>query len=209
MDRHQIHVMRTGSDFGGTMRDAIVILAVLAMAGCVNQSAPVAREPRNETVGTTSPTAALGECGRERDSQRRIDACTEVIDSGRLDSQDRAWAMTFRALGYLGERTSEPRQALADAEAAVRTNPNNDYAYRTRGQAYALLGEDRKALADYDAAIRINPTEGLHYFVRGSGYLELRQTDAANRDFAKAIELDPRLKLTVETMKAVTAMSWR
>ena len=184
------------------MRYATIMLALLVTTGCTNQSAPVGSEPRNEPVEMApAPRAVLGQCGEERNPQRWVEACTKVIESGRLDPQERAWALTIRAQGYLEEDPSDRDRALADAEAAVRTDPNNGYAYRTRGQAYALMGQDRKALADYDAAIRINPSEGYHYFVRGSEYWALRQTDAADRDFARAVELDPKLKWIVETLK--------
>ena len=47
--------------------------------------------------------------------------------------------------------------AIADYDTAIRLNPNDAYAYISRGHAKEELGRYSEALADYDTAIRLNP----------------------------------------------------
>lgn len=184
-----------------------VLLLGLPVWGCASQGRPPSAATASASRAAGTPASSMASssgllpCGKEGDPRGTIEGCTRAIDSGRLDPSDRSLALTERALGYMNEEPKDLGHALADAEAAIRANPDNSYAYRTRGLAYALLGQDDKAIADYNTAIRIDPREPYHYFVRGGEYLAIGRREEAERDFAKAKELDPGLAPLIEASK--------
>ena len=48
-------------------------------------------------------------------------------------------------------------EALPDFDAALRLDPNNAWAFMSRGRAKADLGRYEEALADFDTALRLDP----------------------------------------------------
>ncbi len=74
---------------------------------------------------------------------------------------------------------------------AIRLNPNNQGAYRDRGDAYYSLKQYKKAIADYNKAIELDPENVIAYGRRGDAYGRLKQYKAAIKDYDKAVSLDP------------------
>jgi tetratricopeptide (TPR) repeat protein len=139
----------------------------------------------------SSSFAELAACGNAPDAARRISVCTRAIESGRLSDADLGVALVMRALGYVNSEPADPQRAIADTEAALRLDPANSYAYRTRGLAREELGDSDGAMADLDTAVRLDPEEPYHYLVRGMARIARGDRAGARDDLAKVKALDP------------------
>jgi tetratricopeptide (TPR) repeat protein len=53
-------------------------------------------------------------------------------------------------------------KGIPDANEAIRLDPNKDYIYDTRGNAYFLGKDYDKAIADFETALRLNPNNAEH-----------------------------------------------
>ena len=62
-----------------------------------------------------------------------------------------------RAVSYLA--LDKTRQAAADLDEAVQTNPQNAQAWITRGLAYERLGDKAKSIGSYARAITLRPKD--------------------------------------------------
>ena len=98
----------------------------------------------------------------------QIDACTAAIGSGRWSGAGLAWAYNNRSLAYILRGDSD--RAIADADEAIRLDPNDAAAFNNRGNGYREKGEYDRATADYTETIRIDPTYALAFKNRGSTY---------------------------------------
>ncbi|GHT45503.1 hypothetical protein FACS189454_05100 [Planctomycetales bacterium] len=111
----------------------------------------------------------------------------------------RASARSNAAHGFLGEqRIEQPtedvkklyRLALADADEAVRLDPDLYWAWRVRAGIHADGFKDYEAaIADCSEMIRIQPKNEYGYDVRAMYYAQSGNHDAAITDYTKAIEL--------------------
>jgi lipoprotein NlpI/transglutaminase-like putative cysteine protease len=116
-----------------------------------------------------------------------IDKMGKAIASGRLTGDDLAEAHCDRAdaLVDLGKH----EEALKDAQAAIRINPNFARAYQCRGSAYFGAGEYARSVADYTKALTLAP-EAEHsniYLRRGQSRFYAGQLAPAADDFAKSV----------------------
>jgi superkiller protein 3 len=94
-----------------------------------------------------------------------------------------------RMLGLAG---AEPKQVIAEFEAALRIEPGNAQAHNGLGLVYTQINQDDRAIAAFREAVRLYPG-----FADAHGNLGaiLTATDvaAAVRALEKAVELDPAL----------------
>jgi tetratricopeptide (TPR) repeat protein len=74
-----------------------------------------------------------------------IPACTRLIEQNKLSQGDRAIAYALRGTAHWRQRDFD--EAIADANEAIKINPNLAAAYAARGAAYGSKGEDDQALA--------------------------------------------------------------
>lgn len=104
--------------------------------------------------------AALGlQAGVEGDHRRASEHLTSAVESAAAAGDD-AQMCLFRALraGHLLE-FGQPRQALAEADAALRIGAEDDHAFAfghavtTRGRANLRLGDLEQAAADFERAV--------------------------------------------------------
>jgi tetratricopeptide (TPR) repeat protein len=85
---------------------------------------------------------------------------------------------------------SDPQKVLEICNQAIEFNPNNDFAYETRGMNYWYnLHQLSQGFADIQKAIELHPEFGFHYVHRGQMYVETGYKDLAISDFKKGIEL--------------------
>ena len=89
-------------------------------------------------------------------------------------------------------RSSKNERTLESFTEAIRLNPEDAFAYYSRGAAYYDLGRHDLAMQDYDAVIRLDPQNGRAYTGRGATYHSFRQYERAIQDYDEAIRLDPR-----------------
>ncbi len=123
-------------------------------------------------------------------ANRRIAACTEVIESKRLRGEPLGVAYALRGLAYL-DRADIPH-AIGDLNQAVTLAPDFAPAYQNRGNAWYARGNYGEALADYERTIELDPDTPSPYVNRGTVRRELGYVSGALDDFNKALKLDPR-----------------
>lgn len=159
----------------GVRRAAIAVVSVLFMLG----------PARADTVD---------ECNKAF-GQSSIDACTELLDTGKVrgksfDKKQRANIYVLR--GRARRSVFDWEGTFADYTAAIELQPNLLNAYLLRGDAYLSSDWIDKGYADMNAAVRIAPNEPITYFFRAKA-LELK-ADAAGalNDLNRAIVLNPK-----------------
>ena len=78
---------------------------------------------------------------------------------------------------------------------AIELNPNNFYAYESRGYYFHLesVGRFSEAIDDYTHAINLRPSVAENYFYRGETYMHLGETELAKKDFERALGLNPQM----------------
>ncbi len=82
-------------------------------------------------------------------------------------------------------------RALADADAALRLDPNNAEAYMVRGNVHSLRWEERQARTDYDRALQLAPGSVDILNFAGDDYEFSGNLRAAERLKRQAMALDP------------------
>src|SRR5579863_4004687 len=94
--------------------------------------------------------SAITECSQAIKLGPTADA-TIAGGSERL-SKDHVISDYYAARGYAYLKKDDLVHAMADLENAIRLNPDNGRALRTRGEAYEAKGDTKRAEADYAAA---------------------------------------------------------
>ena len=94
--------------------------------------------------------AAITECSQAIKLGPSVDA-TVAGGSERL-SKDHVISDYYAARGHAYLKKDDLVHAFADLENAIRLNPDNGRALRTRGEAYEAKGDTKRAEADYAAA---------------------------------------------------------
>lgn len=82
-------------------------------------------------------------------------------------------------------------EALADCNAALRLEPNNEAALDSRGLVHYKLGNFEASLADYDAALAIDSDRGHYLFGRGLALQALGRAQEAETAFSAAERSEP------------------
>ena len=122
-----------------------------------------------------------------------IARCTTVINGHRSFF---VTAYCLRSEAY--RRKHQDREALSDAESAVRTEPSNPMGYIPRATLYAQSGNYERAAADLDRAIRLAPRWAVALDL--VAWFKATCPDSRFRDGKKAVEL---------ATKACAVMAWR
>jgi tetratricopeptide (TPR) repeat protein len=120
---------------------------------------------------------------------QRIDACTAAIASGKWSGPGLAWAYNNRSFAYILQGDYD--RGIADADEAIRLDPNDAVAFNNRGNGYREKELYDRAIADYTEAIRIDPSYALAFKNRGSVYQQQGDLDRAIADYSKAVQLEP------------------
>jgi len=136
-----------------------------------------------------------------------IDKTTLAIRSGRLSSADLAGAYCLRssARSHLGMS----KDALADADEAVKLMPNASDSLRCRAQTLFLTGEFEKAITDYSKSIALGATDAKILQQRGiakfyAGRLGCRQEARRQPDLSHGHRNDvPRSARDLKKPQAV------
>ncbi|MEI7752780.1 MAG: tetratricopeptide repeat protein, partial [Candidatus Omnitrophota bacterium] len=87
-------------------------------------------------------------------------------------------------------------EALACAEKAIASDPNDANAYNARGLVYYMKGQKELstlAIRDYDMAIKLKPDFAVAYMNRGNAKTDLGLYDSNIEDQNMAIKLSPTL----------------
>lgn len=123
-----------------------------------------------------------------------IDACTRMVQSGRLRGRDLAVAFVYRGIAHRkkGQATGQFGPAIVDFDRAIELDSRFAVAYNERGFTYGSNRQYDRAIQDYDKAIELDPRLLLAYSNRGLAYFTKGEPDRAIADYDKAIELAPR-----------------
>jgi len=114
-----------------------------------------------------------------------MDYFTQVL----IADPDHWQVLLARAAVYM--KLERPKEALVDADRALRIQPDSARAHALRGGALAGQGEFEAAISDIDAAIALSPDDADVYNVRGNVRARMEQSVLAIADYDKAIALKP------------------
>ena len=130
-------------------------------------------------------------CNRSSTGQR-IAACTRLIDSGQLSSQDRAGAFHNRGIAWADTR--DYGRAIADYNEALRINPLYAMAYYHRFMAQQKPPGDAGSNTGPTEAppAAVNPQDAAGYNKRGIAWAEKRDFDRGIADYNEALRLNPQ-----------------
>lgn len=84
----------------------------------------------------------------------------------------------------------ELKAALADADAAVKANPDDLAALQDRGDVHFFLGQFAEAVRDYDRMLALEPDLGPKHWQRGLALHFAGRYDDAAKQFERYYELD-------------------
>ena len=82
-------------------------------------------------------------------------------------------------------------EALRIIDEVMAVDPNNPFAYNTRGNTYTALNRYNEAMTDYSRAIALDPELSFLYYNRGRLHNLLENYDDAISDLQKSVELSP------------------
>src|SRR3989337_2432536 len=94
-------------------------------------------------------------CNDAAQPEASIQACTALINSGRLSQASAPFAFYRRAIAH--ERNGDLDQAIRDYSEAIRLDQDSPGPFYNRGLAYAAKGDHTRAIGDYSEAIRLYP----------------------------------------------------
>jgi tetratricopeptide (TPR) repeat protein len=124
-------------------------------------------------------------------AQEKIDSCTKLIESGRLNEHDLGTAFASRGDAYL-HWAGDLDHAIAGHDEAIRLSPNSSLAFKIRGIDHAAKKDDAETIADSTETIRPDPNDAQAYVDRGDGYFAKGDYDRAFADYDEAIRLNPK-----------------
>ena len=192
---------------------ALLLLSVLVWRLIVHR-----QEGKKSTQATTSTdTEGMAQAHHTRGQgyfekkqyKEAIDAFTQAIglksnyalaytDRGRayirLGQNDRKMEDYEHAEENYWRAMGDWDHAIEDFNHVLQLDPNSDYAYACRGDAYFYKGEHDRAVESYDQALKINPNDATVYVSRGVAYDYLLQHDLAIQDFNQALKIDPNYR---------------
>lgn len=132
---------------------------------------------------------ALHDCAAA-DPDRRIAACTRLLQDRRARATDRAAAYYHRGNGHL--QKEEYARAIRDFSQAIRLDPKSPRSYNSRAIGYREKGDPDRAIADFNRAIRLNRKYTLAYNNRAIAYGDKGNFERAIADYSAAIALDSK-----------------
>lgn len=119
------------------------------------------------------------------DNERRITACSELIQQPGITPQTlgSAYAMRALALSLKGEYDT----AINDYDEAIRLVPDFAVALNNRAWAYYKSGRAAKGLPDIEHSLRVQPTSPHSYDTRAHIRQEMGDPSGAFRDYEAAM----------------------
>jgi tetratricopeptide (TPR) repeat protein len=149
------------------------------------------------TAALAPATAIAGELednlrwciGQTEDSDLRIGACTRLLQSGELATEDVPYVLTMR--GYARHSKEEYDRAIEDYTAALRIRPDHFAALNNRGVTWRLKGEYERAIEDFTAALSVEPERHQTFYLRGDVRVRRGEYDEAIEDYTTALRIKP------------------
>lgn len=117
-----------------------------------------------------------------------IQACSQIIESGREPAPKLAEAYLFRAFAH--SDNGDFVYALADHNESIRVDPDNAALFVSRGWVYFNIGQHERALSDYNRAIDLAPRSAVPLVNRGLLFAQTGPNERALQDFDQAVQLE-------------------
>lgn len=121
--------------------------------------------------------------------QQQVDACTRLIQSGRMGQGDMAMAYYNRGRAWVDAQDNA--KAAADYTQAIALRPFYPIAFYNRGTAYNHLGRYDDAVQDFTQAIAQQRGYVNAYVNRGNAHAFAGRNAEAIADYNEAIRLNP------------------
>jgi tetratricopeptide (TPR) repeat protein len=155
-------------------------------------------------LGLLSPVVAgmtedLAGCTAAQ-GQASADACTRVMNSGRLPDEQRYIGRFNRGMGY--HHAGDYVEALVDFNAALKLNPRFARGYHARAFLKQDLGAFDGALADLAHVIALNPTDWFGFYCRALILRDRGSYQDAILDLDRAFRLEPE-ENRIELLRAL------
>jgi tetratricopeptide (TPR) repeat protein len=144
---------------------------VIAMMSILMTSAGAMAE---ELTGCDSP-----------DPERRIAACTALIEAPDTTPDRRALAFFRRGLSY--SHLGQYQRSIPDYDAVIRIEPWFAMALNNRANAYQKLGKASQGLPDIEKALELEPQHPVYNATRGEIGQALGDREGAMRDHEAAM----------------------
>ncbi len=158
------------------------------VGGGVGSVAPSIKMP-TPTKGRGKDAARI--CGNGESSaqpEKRVAACTDLIDSGNWQGKEAAAVYANRCVGYF--QLGQNDKALSDCDVAAKLDPQSAVAYQYRAEIRQKRHEPDLALTDYDKAVELGADSAAIFTDRANLLLSRGETDKALADYDKAVALD-------------------
>jgi lipoprotein NlpI len=121
------------------------------------------------------------------DRSAAIDACTKVIDSGRIAGAELAKAYYSRGTQY-GD-SDDHDLAINDLTVSIQLDGTFGPAYYNRALALSAKGDSDRAIADLDAAFKLAPRDANIVLARAAEWIAKLEFKRAIADFDEASRL--------------------
>ena len=120
---------------------------------------------------------------------RRVSACTAIIESGNETPENLARAYGNRGVAY--DNKGKPDLAARDYDQSLGLDPTSAFGHRIRGNVYKLKNDYDHAIAEYNESISLEPNDPHAYSNRGAVYYAKKDYDHAIAEFSEAIQREP------------------
>jgi tetratricopeptide (TPR) repeat protein len=120
-----------------------------------------------------------------KDNDRRIEACTALIEGGGVSQSLLAEVYAMRALAY--SLKGEYATAIRDYDLAIEMRSGFSVALNNRAWAYFRWGKAATALPDVEESLRIEPTAAYSLDTRAHIRQTLGDPKGALNDYTKAM----------------------
>jgi tetratricopeptide (TPR) repeat protein len=134
-----------------------------------------------------SPASAAtpgGDCYGD-DFARRIESCSALLDSPGLSDDERALALSARALAYSVQGKYDA--AIVDYDASLKLDPQSAIALNNRAWAYVKSGRPERGAVDVEKALALLPDSPHTLDTRAHIYQSRGDTKRAMRDYESAM----------------------
>lgn len=193
------------------------LAALLAFAGCSNDTPPIATLPA--VAKTEAPSEAPGEsdaikpttkADKEKvtpesaDVERLIDDAQKAVEAEdfvaaiqltsdyiRLAQSPKNQARGYAARAIARMKIRDPQSAIQDYTDCLQLQPEASEIRLMRATCYLNEGYLESAVADLTEIARREPEHRKAYLVRSAAYLKLNQFEMAIKDATRALELAP------------------
>ncbi|GAB3105298.1 tetratricopeptide repeat protein [Lysobacter terrae] len=155
------------------VRNALGLIVLMA-AGC---------------TANGSRSAKFEACGGADEPARAVAACSELIQSGKVDGPDLGRVRANRAVAY--SELGEQDKAIADLNDALQLLPGDAQVYAMRGVARGRKGDLDAAIADFTISIDGDPSLVDSLTNRGKALQDKGEFARAIPDFDRALVLQP------------------